>query len=164
MAKKATNKKTSSPNVKKKVDVSNTDVIMEDMKKLALQKIEEKNETKVEGKCLDDAVYGTDIVKKSEKVENNTNTDMKDVDTVTTQSPQNEIENTVNTEQSILKDTNNLEEQNLSFVEEINNGEVIIEDETKVEEKPKDIENKPKRKSYTEMFGNTWCGYGYTTD
>ena len=164
MAKKATNKKTSSPNVKKKVDVSNTDVIMEDMKKLALQKIEEKNETKVEGKCLDDAVYVTDIVKKSEKVENNTNTDMKDVDTVTTQSPQNEIENTVNTEQSILKDTNNVEEQNLSFVEEINNGEVIVEDETKVEEKPKDIENKPKRKSYTEMFGNTWCGYGYTTD
>lgn len=162
MAKKATNKKTSSPNVKKKVDISNTDVIMEDMKKLALQKIEEKNETKVESKCLDDAVYGTDIVKKFEKVENNTNTDMKDVDIITTQTPQNEIENTVNTEQSILKDTNNVEEQNLSFVEEINNGEVIVEDETKVEKKPKDIENKPKRKSYSEMFGSTWCGYGYT--
>ena len=77
-------------------------------------------------------------------------------------STENEIENTVNTEQSILKDTNNVEEQNLSFVEEINNGEVIVEDETKVEEKPKDIENKPKRKSYSEMFGSTWCGYGYT--
>jgi HSP20 family molecular chaperone IbpA len=35
-------------------------------------------------------------------------------------------------------------------------------DDTKIEENPKNIENKPKRKSYSEMFGNTWCGYGYT--
>ena len=84
MAKKTTNKKTSSPNVKKKVDVSNTDLIMEDMKKLALQKTEEKNETKVEGKCtryakklVNDNYYGViqvedkcldDIEKKPEKV------------------------------------------------------------------------------------------------
>ena len=125
---------------KKTVDVSNVDAIMEDMKNLALQETED------------------------EKVESDVNVDMKDIDIVTTQSPTIETENLVNTEQSMLEDTNNVEEQNLSFVEEINNGEVIIEDETKVEEKPKDIENKPKRKSYTEMFGNTWCGYGYTTD
>ena len=51
----------------------------------------------------------------------------------------------------------------LSFVEKINNGELVVkEDDTKAEEKPKNIENKPKRKSYSEMFGNTWCGYGYT--
>ena len=90
---------------------------------------------------------------------------MKDVDIVTTQSPPIETENLVNTDQSTSEDTNNVEEQNLSFVEEINKGEVIVEeDETKIEEKPKKIENKPKRKSYSEMFGNTWCGYGYTTD
>ena len=136
MAKKTTNKKISSSKTKKTVDVSNVDAIMEDMKNLALQ----------------------------ETVESDVNVDMKDIDIVTTQSPTIETENLVNTEQSMLEDTNNVEEQNLSFVEEINNGEVIIEDETKVEEKPKDIENKPKRKSYTEMFGNTWCGYGYTTD
>ena len=140
MAKKTTNKKISSSKTKKTVDVSNVDAIMEDMKNLALQKTED------------------------EKVESDVNVDMKDIDIVTTQSPTIETENLVNTEQSMLEDTNNVEEQNLSFVEEINNGEVIIEDETKVEEKPKDIENKPKRKSYTEMFGNTWCGYGYTTD
>lgn len=140
MAKKTTNKKTSSSKTKKTVDVSNVDAIMEDMKNLALQETED------------------------EKVESDVNVDMKDIDIVTTQSPTIETENLVNTEQSMLEDTNNVEEQNLSFVEEINNGEVIIEDETKVEEKPKDIENKPKRKSYTEMFGNTWCGYGYTTD
>ena len=136
MAKKTTNKKISSSKTKKTVDVSNVDAIMEDMKNLALQ----------------------------ETVESDVNVDMKDIDIVTTQSPTIETENLVNTEQSMLEDTNNVEEQNLSFVEEINNGEVIIEDDTKVEEKPKDIENKPKRKSYTEMFGNTWCGYGYTTD
>ena len=135
MAKKTTNKKTN-----KTVDVANVEAIMEDMKNLALQETED------------------------EKVESDVNVDMKDIDIVTTQSPTIETENLVNTEQSMLEDTNNVEEQNLSFVEEINNGEVIIEDETKVEEKPKDIENKPKRKSYTEMFGNTWCGYGYTTD
>ena len=138
--KKTTNKKISSSKTKKTVDVSNVDAIMEDMKNLALQETED------------------------EKVESDVNVDMKDIDIVTTQSPTIETENLVNTEQSMLEDTNNVEEQNLSFVEEINNGEVIIEDETKVEEKPKDIENKPKRKSYTEMFGNTWCGYGYTTD
>ena len=140
MAKKTTNKNISSSKAKKNVDVSNVDAIMEDMKNLALQETED------------------------EKVESDVNVDMKDIDIVTTQSPTIETENLVNTEQSMLEDTNNVEEQNLSFVEEINNGEVIIEDETKVEEKPKDIENKPKRKSYSEMFGNTWCGYGYTTD
>ena len=149
MAKKTTNKK-------KTVDVSNVDAIMEDMKNLALQETEdEKVETNVES---------DDIAKQPEKVESDVNVDMKDIDIVTTQSPTIETENLVNTEQSMLEDTNNVEEQNLSFVEEINNGEVIIEDDTKVEEKPKDIENKPKRKSYSEMFGNTWCGYGYTTD
>ena len=140
MAKKTTNKKISSSKTKKTVDVSNVDAIMEDMKNLALQETED------------------------EKVESDVNVDMKDIDIVTTQSPTIETENLVNTEQSMLEDTNNVEEQNLSFVEEINNGEVIIEDETKVEEKPKDIENKPKPKSYSEMFGSTWCGYGYTTE
>ena len=141
MAKKTTNKKISSSKTKKTVDVSNVDAIMEDMKNLALQETED------------------------EKVESDVNVDMKDIDIVTTQSPTIETENLVNTEQSMLEDTNNVEEQNLSFVEEINNGEVIVEeDETKIEEKPKKIENKPKRKSYSEMFGNTWCGYGYTTD
>ena len=166
MAKKTTNKKISSSKAKKNVDVSNVDAIMEDMKNLALQKTEdEKVETKVEGKCLDDVVYGNDIAKNPEEVESDVNTDMKDVDIVTTQSPPIEIENLVNTDQSTSEDTNNVEEQNLSFVEEINKGEVIVEeDETKIEEKPKKIENKPKRKSYSEMFGNTWCGYGYTTD
>ena len=161
MAKKTTNKKS-----KKTIDVSNVDAIMEDMKNLALQKIEDKKvETKGEGKCLDDVVYETDIAKKPEEVESDVNTDMKDVDIVTTQSPPIETENLVNTDQSMSEDTNNVEEQNLSFVEEINKGEVIVEeDETKIEEKPKKIENKPKRKSYSEMFGSTWCGYGYTTD
>ena len=113
---------------------------------------------------MDDVVYGNGVAKKSEEVESDVNTDMKDVDMVATQSPQSKIENVGSTEQSISKDANNIEEQNLSFIEEINNGEIIVEDEAKVEEKPKDIENKPKHKSYSEMFGNTWCGYGYTTD
>lgn len=164
MAKKTTNKKINSSKTKKTVDVSNVEAIMEDMKNLALQKPEEMVETKAKGKCLDDVVYGNGVAKKSEEVESDVNTDMKDVDMVATQSPQSEIENVGSTEQSISKDANNIEEQNLSFIEEINNGEVIVEDEAKVEEKPKDIENKPKHKSYSEMFGNTWCGYGYTTD
>lgn len=164
MAKKTTNKKINSSKTKKTVDVSNVEAIMEDMKNLALQKPEEMVETKAKGKCLDDVVYGNGVAKKSEEVESDVNTDMKDVDMVATQSPQSEIENVGSTEQSISKDANNIEEQNLSFIEEINNGEIIVEDEAKVEEKPKDIENKPKHKSYSEMFGNTWCGYGYTTD
>lgn len=164
MAKKTTTKKINSSKTKKTVDVANVEAIMEDMKNLALQKPEEMVKTKAKEKCLDDVVYGNEIAKKTEEVESDVNTDMKDVDMVATQSPQSEIENVRSTEQLISKDANNIEEQNLSFIEEINNGEIIVEDEAKVEEKPKDIENKPKHKSYSEMFGNTWCGYGYTTD
>lgn len=164
MAKKTTNKKINSSKTTKTVDVSDVEAIMEDMKNLALQKPEEMVKTKAKEKCLDDVVYGNEIAKKTEEVESDVNTDMKDVDMVATQSPQSEIENVRSTEQLISKDANNIEEQNLSFIEEINNGEIIVEDEAKVEEKPKDIENKPKHKSYSEMFGNTWCGYGYTTD
>lgn len=133
MAKKTTNKKTNSAKTKKTVDVSNVDAIMEDMKNLALQKPVE------------------------EKVESDINTDVKDIDIVTTQSLKSETEDIVNIEQSTS------EEQDLSFVEEISNGEVVVsEDEAEVEDKPKNIENKPKRTDYSKMFGNTWCGYGYS--
>ena len=136
MAKKTTNKKSKT---KKTIDVSNVDAIMEDMKNLALQKpVEEKVE--IEGKIKDENV-------------------VEDKENVDTQSPQNEIEETTIVEQNVEEKN----EEDLSFIEKINNGELIVkEDDTKIEENPKNIENKPKRKSYSEMFGNTWCGYGYT--
>ena len=124
---------------KKTIDVSNVDAIMEDMKNLALQKlVEEKVE--IEGKIKDENV-------------------VEDKENVETQSPQNEIEETTMVEQNVEEKN----EEDLFFIEKINNGELIVkEDDTKIEENPKNIENKPKRKSYSEMFGNTWCGYGYT--
>lgn len=136
MAKKTANKKSKT---KKTIDVSNVDAIMEDMKNLALQKpVEEKVE--IEGKIKDENV-------------------VEDKENVETQSPQNEIEETTIVEQNVEEKN----EEDLSFIEKINNGELIVkEDDTKIEENPKNIENKPKRKSYSEMFGNTWCGYGYT--
>lgn len=136
MAKKTTNKKSKT---KKTIDVSNVDAIMEDMKNLALEKpVEEKLE--IEEKTKDENV-----------VENKENLE--------TQLPQNEIEETTIVEQNVEEKN----EEDLSFVEKISNGELVVkEDDTKAEEKPKNIENKPKRKSYSEMFGNTWCGYGYT--
>lgn len=136
MAKKTTNKNSKT---KKTIDVSNVDAIMEDMKNLALQKpVEEKVE--IEEKIKDENVT-------------------EDKENVETQSPQNEIEETTIVEQNVEEKN----EEDLSFIEKINNGELIVkEDDTKIEENPKNIENKPKRKSYSEMFGNTWCGYGYT--
>lgn len=136
MAKKTANKNSKT---KKTIDVSNVDAIMEDMKNLALQKpVEEKVE--IEGKIKDENV-------------------VEDKENVETQSPQNEIEETTIVEQNVEEKN----EEDLSFIEKINNGELIVkEDDTKIEENPKNIENKPKRKSYSEMFGNTWCGYGYT--
>lgn len=136
MAKKTTNKKSKA---KKTTDVSNVDAIMEDMKNLALQKpVEEKVE--IEEKIKDENV-------------------VEDKENVETQSPQNEIEETTIVEQNVEEKN----EEDLSFVEKISSGELVIkEDDTKIEENPKNIENKPKRKSYSEMFGNTWCGYGYT--
>lgn len=136
MAKKTANKNSKT---KKTIDVSNVDAIMEDMKSLALQKpVEEKVE--IEEKIKDENV-------------------VEDKENVETQSPQNEIEETTIVEQNVEEKN----EEDLSFIEKINNGELIVkEDDTKIEENPKNIENKPKRKSYSEMFGNTWCGYGYT--
>lgn len=136
MAKKTANKNSKT---KKTIDVSNVDAIMEDMKNLALQKlVEEKVE--IEGKIKDENV-------------------VEDKENVETQSPQNEIEETTMVEQNVEEKN----EEDLFFIEKINNGELIVkEDDTKIEENPKNIENKPKRKSYSEMFGNTWCGYGYT--
>lgn len=136
MAKKTTNRKLKP---KKTIDVSNVDAIMEDMKNLALQKpVEEKVE--IEEKIKDENVA-------------------EDKENVETQSPQNEIEETTIVEQNVEEKN----EEDLSFVEKISSGELVIkEDDTKIEENPKNIENKPKRKSYSEMFGNTWCGYGYT--
>ena len=147
MAKKTTNKKSKT---KKTIDVSNVDAIMEDMKNLALEKpVEEKVE--IEEKTKDENV-------------------VEDKENIETQLPQNEIEETTMVEQNVEEKN----EEDLSFVEKISNGELVVkEDDTKalekpveekveIEEKPKNIENKPKRKSYSEMFGNTWCGYGYT--
>lgn len=136
MAKKTANKNSKT---KKTIDVSNVDAIMEDMKNLALQKpVEEKVE--IEEKIKDENV-------------------VEDKENVETQSPQNEIEETTIVEQNVEKKN----EEDLSFIEKISSGELIVkEDDTKIEENPKNIENKPKRKSYSEMFGNTWCGYGYT--
>lgn len=136
MTKKTTNKKS---NTKKTIDVSNVDAIMEDMKNLALQKpVEEKVE--IEEKTKDEIV-------------------VEDKENIETQSPQNGTEDNAIVEQNVEEKN----EEDLSFIEKINNGELVIkEDDTKIEENPKNIENKPKRKSYSEMFGNTWCGYGYT--
>lgn len=136
MTKKTTNKKSKA---KKTIDVSNVDAIMEDMKNLALQKpVEEKVE--IEKKTKDEIV-------------------VEDKENIETQSPQNGIEDTAIVEQNVEEKN----EEDLSFIEKINNGELVIkEDDTNIEENPKNIENKPKRKSYSEMFGNTWCGYGYT--
>lgn len=136
MTKKTTNKKSKA---KKTIDVSNVDAIMEDMKNLALQKpVEEKVE-------IEEKIKDENTVEVKENVE--------------TQSPQNGIEDTAIVEQNVEEKN----EEDLSFIEKINNGELVIkEDDTNIEENPKNIENKPKRKSYSEMFGNTWCGYGYT--
>jgi hypothetical protein len=43
----------------------------------------------------------------------------------------------------------------MSFLKDIDEGNIA-------EEAKKETENKPKRKTYQEMFGYTWRGYGYS--
>lgn len=140
-------KKASKSRQKKTIDVSNVDAVMEEVKKLALQKQvddinvkEDKTDVKNE---KDEGVFV-----KSVEEEKNTQEQITDIDEKITE------------EVIPVKEDNN---EDVSFVEEITNGiDSFDSSNTETVEEPQNFENKPKRKTYDEMFGNTWCGYGYT--
>ena len=139
MAKKANTKKT-----QKEIDINNIDSMVDDMKKLALEKPKEEKENK-----------GT--FPKKPKKEKQEASDTPIEKTAIEETPQ--IEEVVETSSEIaveeVVETPKENEEDLSFIDEIKD---------KNEEKPKETKPKETKKkmTYESMFGPTWCGYGFT--
>jgi hypothetical protein len=188
-------------------EIKNIDEMIEDMKKLALEKTEEKKETEsivaahedvkdekivdYLNESKDNVVISTEenviFTNKEEgesftgplvKCEFDEEGNLVNEDEINTmeknetkeeteeESAKEENENEV-IEENKNKETENLEKEkeienaeDLSFVDEIK--EQDITEEEKKEEPKK--ENKAKRKTYQEMFGHSWMGYGYSNE
>lgn len=152
MSKKKTSSKSkkTSNKPKKDIDINNIDAMIEDMKNLALEKTTEEE-------------------KQMEEVnEENTLEDVQNEETVVTEvveeQEENESEIIIDNETEVELDN----EENLGSID----NKVMTEEETfseeiveeMEEEKPKletTAPKKPKRKTYQEMFGGSWRGYGY---
>lgn len=140
-------KKTSKSRQKKTIDVSNVDAVMEEVKKLALQKqVDDVNVKEDKTDVKNEKDEG--VLVKSVEEEKNAQEQITDIDEKITE------------EVIPVEEDNN---EDVSFVEEITSGiDSFDSSNTETVEEPQNFENKPKRKTYDEMFGNTWCGYGYT--
>jgi len=138
MAKKANTKKT-----QKEIDINNIDSMVDDMKKLALEKPKEEKENK-----------GT--FPKKPKKEKQEASDTPIEKTAIEESPQiEEVETSSEIAVEEVVETPKENEEDLSFIDEIKD---------KNEEKPKETKPKEAKKkmTYDSMFGPTWCGYGFT--
>ena len=144
MAKKSTTKKKETKaKTKKETDINDIDAMFEDMKDLALNKPEVKvKETK---EIIAEEPKTEEIIEEETKVEETIIEEETKIDNV-------EEENVVVVD-DVEKET--ITEEDLEFLDKISNEG--IEDE----EEKKPVENK-KRKTYEEMFGHTWMGYGFS--
>ena len=148
--KKVSKAKKVSSNSKKDIDINDINAMLEDMKNLALEKTEEKEET--------ESVVEHEDTKEEEIVEN-FNEETKDSVVV----PMDENVIFADAEVPVITIDESKEEvieaQNTKKDEEI---QIVVED-VKEEEKEEKKEEKPKSKrmTYQEMFGGTWRGYGY---
>lgn len=123
----------------KKTEVKDVEAIFNDMKDLALNKPKEEKKVASEQQ----------LTQSEEKVfvENEENI-FPDVEKTTVQTK--------------VEDKVEITEEDLNFVDSVTKQEINIEEE-KVEEKV--VEQKQennKRKTYEEMFGHTWMGYGFS--
>ena len=141
-------KKTSKSRQKKTtIDVPNVDAVMEEVKKLALQKQVDDINVKEDKTDVKDEKEEVALVKSVEE-EKNVREQIDDIDEKITE------------EVIPVEEDNN---EDVSFIDEITSGiDSCDSSDTETVEEPQNFENKPKRKTYDEMFGHTWCGYGYT--
>lgn len=127
----------------KKTEVKDVEAMFNDMKDLALNK--PKEEKKVASEQQLPPPEGKVFV---EKVIENEENIFPDVEKTTIQTK--------------VEDKVEITEEDLNFVDSVTKQEINIEEE-KVEEKV--VEQKQennKRKTYEEMFGHTWMGYGFS--
>lgn len=136
MAKK---QKDNKRNPNKKIDVNDVETMFNDMKDLALNKPvieEEKQEVIQEEKEITE-----EEVKEETKKE--------------------EVETVESNETEVVEQKETMVEEDLSFIDSITEEKNVIEEE-KTEEKIEEKQDNNKRKTYEEMFGYTWMGYGYS--
>lgn len=116
---------------KKDAKVNELDNVLEDMKKLALE------------------APTNDIEEVEKAVQENINDNVEDVVSI-------EIDEDINLENTT---------EDLSFIDEIKDNETETNEEEEIKEETENLkEEKPKKskmRTYQEMFGGTWRGYGY---
>lgn len=173
---------------KNNIDINDIDAMLEDMKNLALDKTEEKveeTETKVVAQedvkeeqiveylneSEDNVVISTEenvIFTNKEEEENITGPLVKcefdENGNLTNEENIKEMAMVEATkeEETEKEDATVTEEQteDLSFVDELKESEEV-EEEIEMVEEEKPIQKKSKRKTYQDMFGGSWRGYGY---
>lgn len=170
--KRNTKTKKSVSKTKKEVDINDIDAMLEDMKHLAMDEtVNEENDKdevtvsqpEVMETKLEMELENTDTIISGGSGEIEEKYQQQVDDNYYTEIPTEQQEKEANTENNdVTESIENVSEEvsdDLSFVDEIKEEEEIIIKEEKTEEKPKP--KKPKRKTYQEMFGGTWRGYGY---
>lgn len=147
------------------IDINDIDSMFEDMKKLVLkseseekQEVEEENTESVSQEETVTVIpfeEGNDTFTVS-SAEITTVTEDKSEDKLEVIEP--DVEN-----HDIVADDETMDFHDIDVIGDVTDDEIEKEEETvekKVEEAEK--ENKPKRKTYQEMFGHTWMGYGFS--
>ena len=166
--KKSTKSKTNISKPKSNIDINDIDAMLEDMKSLVIaerekeEKVEEELPQKAEILVEDETEVSDGVEEQEEQVSNEETSMLESVEEETNDEI---LENTENLEEETEKPKEEIENtEDLSFVDEVKEvekpeEEIEMVEEEKVEEKP--APKKPKRKTYQEMFGGTWRGYGY---
>ena len=147
MAKKVNTKKTTKKSAKKEVDINDIDSLVDDVKKLALEKPKTEKKEKVITETVKD--LETDDVKvylrETIEIEKEAETDDKELKLY--------VEPVTIITHKTTDDKD--DDEDLSFIDEVKAEETLTVEEPK--------EERPKRKiTYQEMFGGTWMGYGYS--
>lgn len=149
MAKKTT-KKTSKKTVNKDIDINDVASIMNDMKDLSLHKPEKEDAVKTVSPQPKEEFTLGEVIEEQDLTFDETPKEMQESEDKNEETP------TVEMSDDEIKET--IDE--LSFIEEIKeNG---IKEEEKIIDKEEQTLKKKRRITYEEMFGTTWCGYGYT--
>jgi hypothetical protein len=164
--KKLSKAKKVSTNPKKEVDINDIDAMLEDMKNLAMDKpLEEEEKTETENIVQPTEVTTNEVttneVATDEVVEDNVEETEESFNKIDLGMDNFELNNDID-------DNETLENIQIVFNQQLSENTieetVENEDEEKeiiIEEKEEQEKPKPKKKSYQEMFGGTWMGYGY---
>ena len=139
----------SNTKAKKDVNINDIDAMLEEMKNLVLE-----DNTQEETNNNERFVIGVDVA---------SGEDLSSIEKIETQQVEDTLEETVNEDTEIVNETKPTSEEKK---EDIIIEENIIEDNVTEDLSPTDNikEEKPKSKkrTYQDMFGGTWMGYGYS--